>query len=212
MKHGRNRKDEPHYYSDRLKHKLAKMRFAPATVVEAPSGYGKTTAIRDYLEAELPQGTPVYWFTATNEAPAASFRRFCREIEKIDSHAGERLLKIELPNAVTIGEAMDALRSIRCIHEAYLVLDNFQFLDGVLPPAFFTALLEHGGEGLHVIVATQMLKRNMLAAITGHGVLHIGTADLRLSAEDIRRYYALANVSITPWRMPRTLHAIPKAG
>jgi len=38
----------------------------------------------------------------------------------------------------------------------------------------------------------------MLAAFTGHGVLYIGTADLRLGAEDIRRYWALANVSITP--------------
>lgn len=198
MEHGKNRQTEPHYYSDRLKHKLAKMRFAPAIVVEAPSGYGKTTAIRDYLEAGLPQGTPVYWFTATNEAPTASFRRFCREIEKIDRHAGERLLKIGLPNAATIGEAMDALRSIRCLHETYLVLDNFQFLDGVLPPAVVTALLEHGSQNLHVLVVTQMLKRNMLAALMGHGVLHIGTADLRLGAEDIRRYWALANVSITP--------------
>ncbi|HHY25055.1 MAG TPA: helix-turn-helix transcriptional regulator, partial [Clostridiaceae bacterium] len=104
----------------------------------------------------LPQGTPVYWFTATNEAPAASFKRFCREVEKIDSHAGKHLLRVEFPNAATIGEAIDVLRSIRCIHEAYLVLDNFQFLDEVFPPAFFAALLEHGGAGLHVIVVTQM--------------------------------------------------------
>ena len=198
MEQRKSGRSEPHYYSDRLKNKLDKLRFAPATIVEAPSGYGKTTAIRDFLEARLPQGTPVYWFTATDEAPAAGYRRLCREIEKIDSQVGERLRKIGLPNAATIGEAMDALRSMRCMHEAYLVLDNFQFLDDVLPPAFFTALLEHGGEGLHVIVVTQMLKRNMLAVITGQGVLHISTADLRLKAEDIRRYYALANISITP--------------
>src|SRR5690606_2452115 len=135
MRQGKSGRAEPHYYSDRLKRKLDKLRFAPATVIEAPSGYGKTTAIRDYLEIGLPRGTPIYWFTATDEAPAASFRRLCREIEKIDKNAGERLLKIELPNAVTIGEAMDALRSIRCTHEAYLVIDNFQLLHEVLPIA-----------------------------------------------------------------------------
>lgn len=96
-----------------------------------------TTAIRDFLEAELPQSTPVYWFfTATDETPAAGFRRLCREIEKIDSHAGERLLKIELPNAATIGEATEALRSIQCKHETYLVIDNYQFLQAALPPTF----------------------------------------------------------------------------
>lgn len=197
MEQERNRKAEPHYYSGRLKHKLAKIRFASATVVEAPSGYGKTTAVRDCLKAVLPQGTPVYWFTAANEASAESFKRFCLEVEKIDSHAGKRLLRVEFPNAATIGEAIDAIRSIQCVREAYLVLDNFQFLDEVLPPAFFAALMEHGGAGLHIIVVTQMLKRNMLAVIAGHGVLHITAADLRLDAGDILRYYALANMNIT---------------
>ncbi|HCF70854.1 MAG TPA: helix-turn-helix transcriptional regulator [Syntrophomonas sp.] len=189
---------DPHYYSGRLKRKLDGLRFAPATIVEAPSGYGKTTAIRDFLQDGLPRGVPVYWFTATDEKPAAGFRRLCREIEKIDSNAGKRLLKIELPNAATIGEATEALRSIRCNHDTYFVIDNFQFLQDALPPAFFIALLEHGGQGLHLIVVTQMLKRDLLAIVTGQGILHITATDLRLSAGDICRYYALANVKITP--------------
>lgn len=187
-----------HYYSDSLKRKLGKMRIAPATVIEAPSGYGKTTAVRDFLETGLPQGTPIYWFTATDEAPTASFRRFCREIEKIDSNAGDRLLKIEFPNAVTIGEATQALRSISCFHETYLVMDNFQLLHEVWPTALFRALLEHGGEGLHIIIVSQMFNRDMRSFIKCRGVLHISTVDLRLQADDILSYYALANVNITP--------------
>jgi len=197
MRRSKISRAELHYFSDRLKQKLRDMLYAPATVVEAPSGYGKTTAIRDFLKAELSQGTPVYWFTAADEAPAAGFRRLCREIDKIDSQAGERLLKIEFPNAVTTGEACDAIRSIQCRHEAYLVIDNFQFLHTSLPSSFFTALLEHGGERLHIIIVTQMLKRNMLSAIAGRGFLHITASDLRLNAEDIRRYYALAGLRIT---------------
>lgn len=198
MEQGKSGRTEPHYYSDRLKRKLEQLRFEPATIVEAPSGYGKTTAIRDFLEAELPQSTPVYWFTATDETPAAGFRRLCREIEKIDSYVGERLLKIELPNAATIGEATEALRSIQCKHETYLVIDNYQFLQVALPPDFFIALLEHGGRGLHIIVVTQMLKRDMLSLIVGHKFLHITADNLRFNAKDISRYYALANVKITP--------------
>lgn len=191
-------RNEPHYYSDHLKNKLDQIRFSPFTVVEAPSGYGKTTAIRDFLKDRLPQGTPVSWFTAADEAPAAGFRRLCREIDKIDSQAGERLLKIEFPNAATIGEVCDALRTIRCRRETYLVIDNFQFLQSTLSPAFFTALSEHGGEGLRILVITQMLKRSMLTALAGHGVLHLTAFDLRLNAADICRYYALAGQSVTP--------------
>lgn len=189
---------ELHYFSRQLKSKLDKMRRVPATLVEAPSGYGKTTAVQDFLEAQVSQNTPVYWFTAMEETPAAAFRRLCRAIDGIDSSVGERLLKMELPNAATIGEATDALRSLQCNHEAYLVLDNFQFLQEFLPPAFFVALLEHSGRDLHIIIVTQMLRRNILAAVTGRGFLHITASDLRLSAGDIRSYYALAGVSITP--------------
>ena len=92
MEQRKSGRAEPHYYSDRLTNKLDKLRFVPAAVVEAPSGYGKTTAIRDYLETQLPQDTPVYWFTATDEAPAAGFRRLCREIEKIDRNAGQGVI------------------------------------------------------------------------------------------------------------------------
>ncbi|MDR3553037.1 MAG: ATP-binding protein, partial [Clostridia bacterium] len=118
----------PHYYSDRLKSKLNMIRFVPTVIVEAPSGFGKTTAIRDFLDEKISQSTPVYWVTAIDETPAAGFRRLCFEINKIDADAGKRLLQIELPNAANIGEASDAVRQIQCAHETYLVIDNFQYL------------------------------------------------------------------------------------
>lgn len=50
-----NVRNELHYYSDQLKLKLEAMRFVPATVVAAPSGYGKTTAIRDFCKTLSPR-------------------------------------------------------------------------------------------------------------------------------------------------------------
>ncbi|NLE90888.1 MAG: helix-turn-helix transcriptional regulator, partial [Dehalococcoidales bacterium] len=187
---------EIHYYSDRLKNKLNKLRNSPASVVEAPSGYGKTTAVRDFLESSLSQSTSVYWFNAVDEAPEAGFRRLCREIEKIDGRAGACLLRNGFPNAFTIGEVCEALRSIKCEREVWLVIDNFQSLNISLPPSFWTALLEHGGAGLHIVIITQMLGRDVYTAIAGRGFLHITASDLRLEAEDIRHYYALAGVDI----------------
>lgn len=188
---------EPHYYSERLINKLSNLRSATITVVEAPSGYGKTTAIRDYLETKLPQGTSVYWFTGVDEAPAAAYRRLCRNIERIDREAGESLLKIEFPNAATIGEVIDALRAIRCMNESYLVIDNFQLLYRIFPEGFFRALFEHQDKDLHIIFITQILRREQFAFVIGSGCLHIGAVDLRLDAEDICRYYALAGMSIS---------------
>lgn len=191
-------KNELHYYSERLKRKLNTLLYTRAAVVDAPSGYGKTTAIRDFLKAGLPKSTPVYWFTAADEAPAAGFRRLCREIEKIDSRAGERLIKIGLPNAANIGEACDALRTIECKSKTYLVIDNFQLMQGAFQKSLFNALMEHGGEGLHIIVISQMLRRDIAATIASHGVLHITASDLRLEWGDIHHYYSLAGVKFSP--------------
>lgn len=196
MKQGGRIRTELHYFSDRLLRKLEEVQFAHATVVEAPSGYGKTTAVRDYLEAKRQAGIPVYWFTATEETPSAGFRRLCREISSVDDEAGQRLLRFDLPNAVTIGEVCDAIRSIRCRHETYLVIDNYHLLHDALPVSFFLALIEHGGQGLHVVILTQVLTRGMVAAVAGRGFLHITTSDLRLNAGDISQYYSLAGVRI----------------
>ncbi len=188
---------EPHYFSDRLRRKLDQLRAFPAAVVEAPSGYGKTTAVRDYLKAHVHRNAGIHWFSAVDEAPGAGFGRLCREIGKIDARAEERLLQAGFPNAFTLGEACDAIRSITCERETWLVIDNFQCLCPGLSPAFLSALLEHGGEKLHVVVVTRPLGRDMRTAVAGHAFLHITAADLRLEAEDIRRYYAMAGAALT---------------
>lgn len=188
---------ELHYYSGRLSQKLSRICLAPTTVVEAPSGYGKTTAVRDFMESALRPGTPVFWFTAVEETRESSYRRFLLTLNQIDGGTGQHLLKIGYPNAATIGEICDALRTLRCGRETYLVLDNFQYLQQEVPRAFLSAILERGARRLHVVVITQMLTRDMVAAMAACPVLHIATSDLRLEAEDIRRFYALSGTVLS---------------
>ena len=84
---GQTNAADPYYFSDRLTRKLDQLRASPVAIIEAPSGYGKTTAVREYLQANLPQSAEVYLFTAVDEAPVAGYGRLCREIKKIDSRA-----------------------------------------------------------------------------------------------------------------------------
>ena len=71
-----------HYYSDRLMKKLRMIHSLPVTVIEAPSGHGKTTAVRDLLQSSRPKNVQVLWFTAQDEAAAAGFHRLCQIIGK----------------------------------------------------------------------------------------------------------------------------------
>ena len=177
-----------HYYSAHLQEKLSQLSTVKAAVIEAPSGYGKTTAVRDYLRAATAHGDALFWFTAVDEAPTALYRRLCMEIEKIDARTGECLRKIDFPNAFTIGDACDALRSIECHHKTWLVIDEFQFFFDILPPSFLSALLDHGGTKLHLIIITQTLGQGLLSVLAGRRTFHITASDLHWDTEDIHRY------------------------
>ncbi len=195
---------ELHYYGERLSVKLEQFSSFSSIIVEAPSGYGKTTAVQDYLKASASRNE-VCWVTAVAEAPAALYGRLCREIDKIDARSGARLLKIDFPNAFTIGEVCDALRTLECERDVWLVIDNYEFLTGCLPPSFLAALIEHGGRGLHVVILTQMLSRDDRGALAGKRFLSVNVADLRFTAGDIRRYYALAGTMLSEEQLRQVL-------
>ncbi len=188
---------EIHYFSDRLSQKLKQFADFSTIIIEAPSGYGKTTAVQHYMSGFREQGTDIFWFTGVDEASSANYRRLCRKIEKIDEKAGKRLLALGIPNAFTLGEACDTIRSMKCSRETWLVIDDFQFLSSDLSASFMTALTEHGGDGLHIVIITQMIRRDFHNLIVRNRVLHVQTVDLRLEAEDIQKYFALSGLKLT---------------
>ena len=65
------------YFPSRLLKKLGDVLTVPVTVIEAPAGYGKTTALRHYLENSSANGMPVYWWTVDGIDHVASWSRLC---------------------------------------------------------------------------------------------------------------------------------------
>ena len=188
-----------HYYSGRLKRKMKLLSNSKATIIEAPSGCGKTTAIRDYLNDFASfHDDEIYMFTAVDEeAPSVLYRRLCREIGRIDNKVGERLLEIDFPNTFTIGEVCDALRAIECTKKTWLVIDDFQFLYAILPKSFLSTLLDNGRDELRIVIISQVLGQDFQNTVMRLGIPCITAADLQWDAEDIRCYFSLVGVDIS---------------
>ena len=198
MQHAKDENFGFHYYSNRLKKKMKLLAVAKATIIEAPSGYGKTTAMRDFLKEMVLNNDDVYMFNAIDEeAPSVLYRRLCREIEKIDNRAGERLLEIDFPNMFTIGEVCDTLRLIRCNKKTWLVIDDFQFLFANLPKSFLSTLLDNDNEHLRIVIITQVLGQDFQKAVLRLGIPYITSSDLQWDADDIRSYFRLIGVEIS---------------
>jgi LuxR family maltose regulon positive regulatory protein len=186
-----------HYYSPRLLKKLEGILTAPVTVIEAPSGYGKTTAVRDYLVDNLPRKTPVYWWSAIEDALGTSWTRLCRELEQIDPAAGKQLLSAGFPRLMSAWEIGEIISGLRCDTRSVLVLDDFHFLQKELPRTVMSALLSYAGTKLHLVIITQTTHPFPLSFFEQAGVHCIRTEELRLNTEDVRRYCRLCGVAVS---------------
>ncbi len=183
------------YFSERLKNKLEEMREAATVYVEAPSGYGKTTAVREFLHSYADAGAKTVWFTAIEEeSHAAAWARFCKKLSQIDRRAGEGLLALGAPDADNIGVAAELIEGIECGRRTYLVIDNLQMLSDVLPRGILSALARHGGKELRLILVSQPILGN--AALFKGGALFIEKADLALDETEIRAYFMRAGISL----------------
>ncbi|MDR2450189.1 MAG: hypothetical protein LBE85_00085, partial [Candidatus Accumulibacter sp.] len=92
MAHGRQSRSQGDLYlPGRLQEKLSEALSARSVVVEAPSGYGKTTLVQDFLLKKLPADVARIRHVCAEESPRAAWRRLCKALQKIDAGAGKAL-------------------------------------------------------------------------------------------------------------------------
>ena len=76
----------------------------PLTIVEAPMGYGKTTAIREFLSNSP---SPVLWQTVYDAEPTSFWQEFCRLFKGIDGSSAQNLQDLGFPqDSVLLQEAV----------------------------------------------------------------------------------------------------------
>ena len=111
------------YVNEKLTEKIDKINSHPLTVVEAPMGYGKTTAIKIYLNKFH---TNYYWQNIYTDSDIAFWQGFCRIISKINSNVGSCLENIGLPkDSIKLEECIELINSIYIKEEIAIILDDF---------------------------------------------------------------------------------------
>ena len=179
---------QPRYFSQKLREKLSYISQTPLTIVEAPAGYGKTTAVRSALESMASE--QVYWYTAIESAQDGSFRWLCRQLEQADPSAAEGLQGLGFLNRSNANRAAELLSELRVEQPLYLVIDNFQFVLGNWQPQIFSALAGRRDGNLHVIFISQSFGRLRVLLEDTLTTGRITAQDLLLGVEDIRDFAA----------------------
>ena len=186
---------EPRYFSKALREKLSHISDVSLTIVEAPAGYGKTTAIRSALEG-MDQGQ-VCWYTAIESAQDGSFRWLCRQLERVDRTAAEGLQALGFLNRSNANRAAELFAELRAAQPLYLVIDNFQFVLGNWQPQIFSALAELRDRNLHVIFISQSFGRLRVLLGEAHTIGRVAARDLLLGVGDVRDFAAELGLTIS---------------
>jgi LuxR family maltose regulon positive regulatory protein len=205
------------YFSERLLGALAVLLKTPLIIVEAPVGYGKTTAVREFLDKN---NTRRLWVPVLGSLSGVSedafWRTFCRELGRglpESSDVAASLERLGYPRDSTRFEAArELLHQLEFAVPTVLVIDDFHLLPS---PAFGVlcevlakeALAGTGIANLHIALVSRHVYPGEKELLRLKGALAvIGQEIFAFILEDIQNYYALHKLDITP-EQARALHA-----
>jgi LuxR family maltose regulon positive regulatory protein len=178
------------FLTDKIRSKLKKIPLYPCTVIEAPMGYGKTTAVREYLKNSH---RSIMWQKGFNNSISDFWSMFCRQYRAIDAVQAERLLQLGFPSDSTTKEkALDLIQSSLPSGGTVWVLDDYHLIDCPETAGFIEHLLWNELPGFHIVLTARYTSFIKIEEMTLKGYVNYVQKDsLELSREDIVSYYRL---------------------
>lgn len=197
MKLNKNKDHELLYFSDQLKKELMKIEKFPLTIVEAPSGFGKTTAIREYLKENLSEESYEKWYTCLGESPAKAWNGICNLFSQPAPDTAAKLEKLEFPASETLADLVSIVRTCRVQAKTFLVIDNYQLISSEILRDIINAFSVHGDPKLHLIFITQPLKDNSKYTVHHQHIHKIQNSDLTLNKKGTAEYFKMSGIKLS---------------
>lgn len=195
---GRTSQKKSRYcFSRRLEKALADIPAYGLTVIEAPSGFGKTTALREYLAREHAQ-TDVRWYTCFGESAGKAWASICALLAGSEDSIAEELAELGEPTPENLADIASLISSYSSPEPKFLVMDNYQLFASPVRKRCIAAFAACRDENLHIILVTQPLKDEG-GGPTFHNQPHlcITARDLFFDSACIAEYCRLMGISIT---------------
>jgi LuxR family maltose regulon positive regulatory protein len=186
-----------YYFLDKLKMQLAQISHHPLTIVEAPSGFGKTTAVREYLKENLPYGSYEYWYTCLGESASMAWMGICELFSNVNGKVADDLKNLKMPTMDTLFYMATYLRDFHCQTETYLIIDNFQLVNCDIPRELISVFSMHGNPNLHLIFITQQLEAKHQLTIHSNDIHTIDSSAFFFDREGSSRLFRMEGIRLT---------------
>lgn len=164
----------------------------PMTVVAAPMGYGKTTAVRQFLDSRDSQ---VLWlsFVAPDESGAFFWQEFSHEIGRLDSAMGERLCSLGFPqDSPETAVVLSVLNTLHCKERTVFVIDDFHLAKNPRIGEVLSQIAKEELENLHIVIVTRDTANLDFGEMVSRGTCRLFTERfLRFTELETRQYCAI---------------------
>ncbi|MBQ9452966.1 MAG: hypothetical protein IJU65_06715 [Desulfovibrio sp.] len=191
------RKNNPYCFSKRLENVLTDIPAYGLTVIEAPSGFGKTTALREYLTREHARAD-VRWYTCFGESTGKAWAGISKLFGGSEDSIVEELSELGEPTPENLAALASLISSYSCPEQKFLVIDNYQLFNSPVRKHCIAAFSACRDANLHIIVVTQPLKEEG-GGLTFHPqpYLSITARDLFFDNACIAEYCRLTGITIS---------------
>ena len=184
------------YFPNRMTQKLKNILEYPLTILEAPMGYGKTTAVREFLNETEAR---VLWLRVYDSSTVSFWNGFSKALGEPEQEAGRRLLQLGFPeDPVAMQDALDLIKEIRFSKKTVLVIDDYHLLVRHAVDKFVELLAVSGIPDLHIVLIARYTDMQNLEELSLKGYLyHIKKETFELQPKEIAAYYKACGISLS---------------
>ncbi|HWQ30799.1 MAG TPA: LuxR C-terminal-related transcriptional regulator [Negativicutes bacterium] len=197
MQKTRNKDPRSLYFHERITSLMQLVTEYPLTIVEAPMGYGKTTAIRELLTRS---GSDILWLRIHDSSLSSFWNGFCNIFNEFDEARAQSLIQLQFPNdSVSMGTAVNILSDIELPRNTVVVIDDYHLAECDETNRFLEVLITSEMTDLHIILALRYTSFPSLEELKLKDfLLHVKKDSFELSSRDIAAYYKQCGISLKP--------------
>lgn len=183
------------YFPERINTAMSLIYDYPLTIVEAPMGYGKTTAVREYLNKS---DAKVMWQKIYDNSITAFWSGFCILFDNLDPDCSKSLLQLGFPNDSTgRHEMLRILEKIDYAKPIVIVLDDYHHINTTDTNKLIEFLVLSEIPNLYMVITSRFMEFANFEELKIKGFInHISKETLEFHPKDIAKYYKLCGITI----------------
>lgn len=183
------------YFPERITKAMGMVLDYPLTVVEAPMGYGKTTAVKTHLGNAKVR---LLWHKVFDGSTVNFWAGFCQLLGNVDTARATMLAQLGFPDdSLSRQEAMRVFADIDFTARTVVVIDDYHLLNSAEVGEFIQCLVVNEIENLHIVLTTRFVELSSLDELSLKGyLLHIKKSVFELTAQEIVHYYQRCGIAL----------------